>query len=91
MFSLLITEIAKFNVGRLRPHYITLLIKECNFELTSDICYGDFGQDNFNLKMVNLTEVLKKCPNDDDIADGMKSFSSGMFLKINKLLDGYIF
>ena len=82
MFSLLITEIAKFNIGRLRPHYITLLIKECNFELTSDICYGDFGQDNFNLKMVNLTEVLEKCPKplSDEVADGMKSFSSGMFL-----------
>ena len=83
MYSLLITEIAKFNIGRLRPHFITLLIEKCYFTLTDDIC-----TDNGFTKMVNLTEVLENCPQplEDEVADGMKSFSSGMFLKIDTLL-----
>ena len=82
MYSLLITEIAKFNIGRLRPHFITLLIEKCSFTLTDDIC-----KVNGFTKMVNLTEVLENCPDPlpDDVADGMKSFSSGMILKIDTL------
>ena len=34
IFNLIITEIGKFSIGRLRPHFLTL----CNLKLTDELC-----------------------------------------------------
>ena len=47
IFTLLVTEVAKFSIGRLRPHWITLLIKECGFKLDNNTCKDEFSYEKF--------------------------------------------
>ena len=39
--NLLITEIAKFSIGRLRPHFLTILVDKCGFELNDAKCMNN--------------------------------------------------
>jgi len=41
--TLLFTELAKYTIGRLRPHYLTV----CNPELTDELCKDEFGYQKF--------------------------------------------
>ena len=41
--TLLFTELAKYTIGRLRPHYLTV----CGPKLTDDLCKDEFGYQKF--------------------------------------------
>ena len=55
--TLLFTELAKYNIGRLRPHFLTL----CKTKLTSELCQDEFGYDSFFIEK------------EDDICEGLIS------------------
>ena len=55
--TLLFTELAKYNIGRLRPHFLTL----CKPKLTKDLCEDEFGYSKF------VTE------NEEEICEGLIS------------------
>ena len=43
LLTLLFTELAKYTIGRLRPHYLTV----CGPKLISDLCKDEFGYEKF--------------------------------------------
>ena len=55
--TLLFTELAKYNIGRLRPHFLTL----CKPKLTFELCQDEFGYERF---------VIEK---EEDICEGLIS------------------
>jgi len=55
--TLLFTELAKYNIGRLRPHYLTL----CKPHLTDELCKDEFGFQKF------VTDP------EEEICEGLKS------------------
>jgi len=84
--TLLFTELAKYTVGRLRPHYLTL----CNPELTDELCKDEWGYYKFveagSEICRNVTEERKKQLHEARLSflSGHSSFSfyCGMFLII---------
>jgi len=55
--TLLFTELSKYTIGRLRPHFLTL----CKPKLTPELCQDEFGYNRF------VTE------SDEEICEGFKS------------------
>lgn len=68
MCTLVITEMAKFKIGRLRPYFLTL----CEEDLNDDICKDEHGY------MKYVTAVLR-CQNAShkEMKEARKSFMSG--------------
>ena len=62
VFNLNITEIAKFQVGRLRPHFLDT----CNIELTPELCIDNKIEGIKIYKYVNPEDY--NCTNADDHA-----------------------
>ena len=85
--TLLFTELAKYTVGRLRPHYLTL----CDPELTEELCKDQWGYNKFvteseDVICRNMTEEKEKKLHEARLSflSGHSSFSfyCGMFLII---------
>jgi len=74
LFNVMITEIGKFSIGRLRPHFLTL----CKPNLDNGTCRDDLGYEKY------VVISNDKCTRKDDfhnyekhLNDGRKSFLSG--------------
>ena len=74
LFNVMITEIGKFSIGRLRPHFLTL----CKPNLDNGTCRDDLGYEKY------IVISNGKCTRKDDfhnyekhLNDGRKSFLSG--------------
>jgi len=84
--TLLFTELAKYTVGRLRPHYLTL----CDPELTEELCKDEWGYNKFvdpeSVVCRDLSEERVKQLHEARLSflSGHSSFSfyCGMFLII---------
>jgi len=51
--TLLFSELAKYNIGRLRPHFLTL----CNPKMTDNLCLDEYGYQKFVTE--NETEICE--------------------------------
>ena len=78
LFNVMITEIGKFTIGRLRPHFLTL----CNLDLNDTLCKDNHGYEKFVTIKNDQCNNIKNWSNEPEIyekhlKDGRKSFLSG--------------